>query len=115
MTRKVTEVHNKHAPLKTIQVRKNYAPWLSNDTKELSNKRNDAEQTAITTNHPDDKRLFRNMRNQVIKKLREDKRIQEELKFRAVESNTGTLWANVKSWLNWGNSGPPTQISPMVN
>ena len=33
-TNKLTEIMNRHCPMKTIQIKKNYAPWLSDHLKE---------------------------------------------------------------------------------
>ena len=37
-TEKLTKVLDKHAPMKTFQIRKNYAPWLSEESKLLIKK-----------------------------------------------------------------------------
>ena len=32
------------------------------------------------------------------------------MKLDSTKHNPSTLWKNVKGWLNWGNSGTPTQL-----
>ena len=43
---KFNTVYDKHAPIRKIQVRSNYASWLSNETKELMIERDEAMKTA---------------------------------------------------------------------
>ena len=50
------------------------------------------------------------MRNSVTARMRTEKKEWEQKKLNNAEHNSSTLWRNVKSWLNWGNSGPPTKL-----
>ena len=45
--------------LDTFQVRKKYAPWLSDETKEVLEQRNNAQKKASTTRDPDDWRQYK--------------------------------------------------------
>ena len=38
------------------------------------------------------------------------KKAWEQIKLDNSEQNPSTLWKNVKGWLKWGLSGPPTQL-----
>ena len=60
LTSKLTGVLDEMAPVKKIQTRNNYAPWLGKETKLLKDKREAAE-----TDRQEDWRLFRGLRNQV--------------------------------------------------
>ena len=42
------------APVKIVQVRKNYAPWVSDQTKEVIKLRNEAQKKASETQNDDD-------------------------------------------------------------
>ena len=64
LTKGMTRVLDKMAPLRTIQVRNNYAPWLSDTTKELTIRRREAQAKAAITGDPGDLRLVRSLRNQ---------------------------------------------------
>ena len=44
--------------LDTFQVRKKYAPWLSDETKEVLEQRNNAQKKASTTRNPDGWRQY---------------------------------------------------------
>ena len=107
---KITKVLDMMAPVRTVQSRANYAPWLSKATKDLQNRRNAAQRTAAQTDSPDDWREFRSLRNQVTAKLRADKREWEKGKLSDKENTSTEIWAKVKSWLGWGGGGTPTQI-----
>ena len=98
------------APVRTIQVRKNYAPWLSKETKRLMQERNEAQKLASQTRDQDDFRQFKSLRNQATAKMRQDKKAWEKQKLSSSTNNSSSLWKNVKSWLNWNNSGPPTKL-----
>ena len=67
------------APLRTIQVRAKYAPWLSDDTKDLMKERNSAQIKANETKHPDDYRYYKSLRNQVTARMRQVSRETQEL------------------------------------
>ena len=60
---KISKVLDEMAPIKTIQTRTNYVPWLSEDTKGLQQERDDAQKKASHTDDPEDWRLFRSLRN----------------------------------------------------
>ena len=42
--------------------------------------------------------------------MRLEKKNWEKLKLSSTENDPGRLWKNVKTWLNWNNSGPPTRL-----
>ena len=42
--------------------------------------------------------------------MRNEKKLWEVRKLLNAEKHPGALSGNVKSWLEWGNNGPPTQI-----
>ena len=67
-------------PVKTIQTRSNYAPWLSEETKNLQVERNAAQEKAAESDTPENWRLFRSLRNQVTARSRSDKTNWEKKK-----------------------------------
>ena len=109
-TSKLTNILDKMAPVKTFQVHVKYAAWLSEDTKKLLNERDSAQATAALTKDPDDWRMYKNLRNTATAKKKADKKAWEQRKLDSSEHNPSIIWKNVKGWLNWGNSGPPTQL-----
>ena len=110
LTSKLAGILDTMAPVKTIQVRTKYAAWLSEDTKKLIKVRNEAHSTAMRSGCQDDWRAYKNMRNSATTRMQSEKRVWEKHKLDHSEQNPSTLWRNVKGWLNWGNSGPPTQL-----
>ena len=73
-TNNVTKVLDAMAPVRSFQVRKRYAPWLSPQLKSEIENRDRAQQTAQETNSREDWLRFRKLRNSVNNKLRGEKR-----------------------------------------
>ena len=59
----LTEILDEMAPIKTIQIRENYAPWLSNLIKEKMKERDQAQQIAARTKLETDWKTFKRLRN----------------------------------------------------
>ena len=110
LTTKLSTILDTMAPIRTIQVRNKYAPWLSENTKELLNQRNAAQLTASQTKDQDDWRFYKSLRNTATARMKQERKTWEQMKLDSTKHNPSTLWKNVKAWLNWSNSGPPTQL-----
>ena len=106
----ITNILDILAPVKTIQVRSNYVPGLSSETKSLQRERNLAQQKASVTNEAEDWRIFRSLRNRTTASIRKDKKEWEEKKFQCEENSSSDMWRTVKGWLGWQTGGPPTQL-----
>ena len=63
------------APIKTVQVRTKYAPWMSDTTKQKIISRNAAQKKASETGAQDDWANYRSIRNSVNSTLRKEKEI----------------------------------------
>ena len=98
---KITSVLDEMAPVKTIQTRSNYAPWLTEDTKSLQAERDAAQEKAAQSDTPEDWRLFRSLRNQATARSRSDKTNWEKKKLDDKENTSTQLWRTVKGWLGW--------------
>ena len=107
---KMSNVLDKMAPVRTIQAKTRYAPWLSEETKKLQNVRNAAQKTASQTDSQEDWRLYKALRNQVTARLRLDKMEWEKKQLDDKENTPTQIWSRVKGWLDWGGGGSPTQI-----
>ena len=70
LVKKLTDILDILAPIKTIQVRSNYVPGLSDETKLIQVERNHAQEKAALTNEPEDWRQFRSLRNLATAKVR---------------------------------------------
>ena len=109
-TSKLNKVLDIFAPVKTIQLRSNYVPWLKNETKTAMEERNVAQKVAILTKDQNRLRAYRNLRNKVTNMIRSDKRAWEKGKLDHLANNSTDLWKNIKGILNWNTNGPPTQL-----
>ena len=110
LTKKLTQILDTMAPVRTVQIRSHYADWLSPETKQLMKERDSAQKIAASTGNSDDWRAFKNKRNSVTAKMRQEKKGWEQMRLSHTENNPRTLWKNMKSWLNWKTSGPPSQL-----
>ena len=110
LSTKLNNILDEMAPVKKIQTRSNYAPWLGEDTKVLQQQRNTAQEQAAQSGDADDWRLFRTLRNQVTAKSRKDRKEWEKKKFDSEENSSTDIWKTVKGWLGWNSGGPPTQL-----
>ena len=108
---KLTAILDEMAPVKKYQIRKKYAPWLSNNTKEKINERNLAQKKAVETNSPDDWRRFRAIRNQINNILKKEKEAWNSKRLESCTENTTQTWRSIKSFLGWKSGGPPTQLN----
>ena len=110
LTSKLGKILDVMAPIKTIQIGTRYAPWLSDNTKKLLEKRNTAQKVASTTRDPDDWRHYKHLRNTATAKMNLENKNWEIKKLSNTDHDCGTLWNNVKSFIGWNNSGPPSQL-----
>ena len=53
-TNNITGILDEMAPMRTLQIRTNYAPWLSEETLELIKARDEAHKVAVETKCRDD-------------------------------------------------------------
>ena len=61
------------APVKTIQTRSNYVPWLTEETKKVQGDKVQAHKKAVQTDDVEDWRVFGSLRNQFTSRSRADK------------------------------------------
>ena len=114
-TENMTSILNREdmAPVKTIQNRKNYCPWISEETKDLMRQRDEAVRKLNESRTPDNESEAKRLRKEVIDTLKEEKRENGRKKLEALEreKDTGKIWGCIKSYLNWNKqSGAPTML-----
>ena len=73
--------------------------------------RDEAQKAATESGDPDDKRLYKNLCNSVTKILKNDKKVWEEAKLKNTNNDPNAVWSTVKTWLKWGNKGPPSRLA----
>ena len=110
LSEEITKILDVMAPIKVIQVRTNYAPWLSPKTKELMKQRDLAQKKASESNLADDWKDFRVIRNRVNIILRTEKKHYQIKRLDEAGGDLSRTWKTVKSWLGWSSGGPPTQL-----
>ena len=70
LTSKLCTVLDKFAPVKTVQIRSNYAPWLNEEVRKLISQRDAAQLVAAHSQCQDSWRYYRNLRNITTKSIR---------------------------------------------
>ena len=110
LSSKITFVLDTMAPMRTVQIRTNYAPWLSKQTVELMKERNLQQKKASESNDRDDWVRFKSLRNQINNRLKYEERNWEKAKLEECDGNPSKTWKSVKNILNWKTSGSPNQL-----
>ena len=110
VTQRLTEVLDQMAPIKTFQSRSNYAPWVSDNTKNKIKERNEAQKKASETKTSSDWEEYKKLRNQVNSILKAEKRTWQENKISSYGSDSSSVWKNIKNWLGWSKGGPPSKL-----
>ena len=72
---------NKYAPLKKYQVRNNYSPWLSKETKAMIKARDILKKEAIDEGDAIKMRSYKNLRNSIRNNLKNEEQNYYETKF----------------------------------
>ena len=107
---KITEILDVMAPMKTIQVRTNYSPWLSKETLELMKVRDELQKLASETKCREDWKRYKEARNKVNNKLKYEESNWRRVRLEECGKDSGKTWRNVKGILNWKGSGSPNQL-----
>lgn len=103
---------NLHAPLKLIQCRKSYVPWLSEDTKRLFKQRDDMKNRANSSRSTSDITAFRQFRNYVNRCKNRNKKeyIKSKIENTRLSNDSNLMWKNIKSLLQMNQNYTPTQL-----
>ena len=110
VTQKLTDILDIMAPVKVIQVRSNYAPWLSDTTKKKIKERNEAQKKASETKLTKDWDKYKKLKNSINNSEKSEKKKWQENKISAFGSDTSSIWKNIKTWLGWSTGGPPSRL-----
>ena len=109
-TEKLMLILDELTPIRKIQLRANYAPFLTQTTLELMKRRDIAQQRAAGTKLQSDWDLYMELRNSVYSRIKEDKSNWKEEKLRLLGSNSSNVWKNIKQWYGLNAHRPPTQL-----
>ena len=102
------------APIKTFQQRRQYAPWLSKETKTVMANRDNAVSRAQQSHQPEDWSVANRLRNRCTHLLRTEKQrhLRNKLERCEEEKDIGGIWKNIKGYLGWGSAaGAPTELT----
>ena len=110
LSSKLTNLLDKYAPIRKIQIRSQYAPWLTEQSKVLMRERDDAQKQAASSKCPEDWRVYKSLRNTINNRLRTEKKSWQSKQFDEKGNDPSKLWRSIKSWLQWKTTGPPTQL-----
>ena len=108
----VLEVLDRIAPNKKIQNSKKHKKWISVETRNLMNRREEACIRARQTQDETDWKLYREIRNKCTSECRKDKeKFYENIYNKCEEkSDVKTLYRVTKEQLGWEAGGPPTAL-----
>ena len=110
LSEKLTFILDTMAPMKTIQVRKKYVPWLSKATLNLMKERDALQKNAAESKNDDDWKKFKKLRNQINNRLKYEETNWQRLKLDECGQDSSKVWKNVKGILNWQTTGSPNQL-----
>ena len=96
MIKEIVRVLDILAPVRTIQIRKNYAPYLQGSTKTMMKERNQVKSHYQTSNLMIDKLRYNKIRNDVVKAQRADKRKWATKELERSGNRSKNLWATVR-------------------
>ena len=101
---------NHHAPLKVIQNRTSYVPYISDELKSLMVLRNAAKSKSIEVGTAESFKDYRRLRNLVSSKLKTAEKDYYKSKFNNPEASTRDLWQNAYQVVGKVRSVFPSQI-----
>ena len=110
LTSKISKILDEMAPVKVIQNRKYYAPWLSVYTKELMKVRDVAFEKFHTSQLDEDWHQYKIVRNKVANRLKYEKVKWQESKLMDASVNSSKSWSFAKTLLGWSSGGPPNKL-----
>ena len=70
LSSKITNVLDRIAPMKTVQIRANYSPWLSQETKNLMSRRDNLHREASENKNSEKWKEYKKLRNTINNKLK---------------------------------------------
>ena len=98
------------APMRNIQIRKNYNSWISKDTLELMKERHNLQNIAGTSDDKDSWLKFKKVRNTVNNRLKYEENLWKKNRLLQCSTNSKKSWKTMKSILNWHSSGAPSRL-----
>ena len=91
-TKNVNNILDRMAPVKTFQTSTKYCPWLTQETKLLIKERNKAQKLLSENKNQSNLKNFKNLRNEVTRRLRSDKITWQKQKLESCGKDSRGLW-----------------------
>ena len=110
LTAKINVILDSMAPIKKIQMRKNYAPWLTPELKDRMNLRDSAQMKAASTKAETDWQNYTKIRNKITREVKQAKTDWQKHKLDSNEGDPSRVWSNVLTWLNWSTASTPSSL-----
>ena len=87
------------APMKTVQIRTNYNPWLSQLTKDLMEERDRLQKLAVETQDQEDWKRYKMLRNKINNRLKSEEKDWQRKKIAECGQDSAKIWKNMKDIL----------------
>jgi hypothetical protein len=106
----INSVLDRLAPIRKIQTRNHFAPWISEETTNLMEERNMLKEAAVRSQAVDDWNKYRTLRNKVNRRVKDEKVEWQKEKLKKCRGDPGQVWSNILGWLNWKTSNSPSKL-----
>ena len=120
LTQKLNYVLDQHAPWILFQLRKNYSPWLTDETKDLMRQRDSwkAQAKQLRASSPDlvteDQEKawgeYKRIRNLINNRKGSEENEFKRRKIQESINDTAKVWKISKTFMKWKSTGTPTQL-----
>ena len=120
-TNRFRSVLDMHAPWIVFQHRKFYKPWISQQTIQLMNERDELKRKAINLSNQNSSLVateeqveawhkFKSLRNRINNSKKNEAYLYKKQVFEDCKSDSKQTWKSVKKFMDWKDSGSPKQI-----
>ena len=108
----LTEILDRIAPNKIIQLNKKHKSWITNNTRKQMMERDEAREQARISKNENDWKKYRSLRNSCTKQCKNDKNEHFKKLYTNCENtgDTKSLYRTTKEQLGWEKVGPPTAL-----
>ena len=108
----IRDTLDRHAPVKTVQVRGNFRSWVGPDLKDKMKLRDSLRESARSSGDDMDWRAYRKMRNEVTKDVKKtkDDHFKDILEKLSDTNDTRKIYRTTKQLLGWQPSSTPTSF-----
>ena len=103
------QILNKHAPIRTIKIKKKCAPYISEETKMKINERRSLQTRIMFSNDPEEKRKFNKINKEIKNDIKHEKKkyFEENL---STENDSSKMWRTIKNLLGTTKNLSPESI-----